>query len=152
MARVQINPQEKVLSLLSTYWTPANTDGVIPTFSKIYLLKRADAGEGDIILTKRVGTNPIENSVNGLSVVEVFVVAIDVRTMYGFHTADLNAGDNHLTKMRNEIYRILDSHFTQLGDGINTQKILDIQELSDKNTGLFREIINVELRALNSTR
>jgi len=137
------DPLASIKTILENDWTSGNTDSLTPTVDFVVNHKLVNLANGDFILLYESGEQHTSFGLGGVDWTKAQTVSIDIRTTY--KTAAITAVRAHAVKLRNEVERILKANIT--GDA-NYQQILPLrtQDLSDKNQGLGRFVIDCELK------
>jgi len=142
-----IDEVQAVLDLLSAGWLVANTDNKKPTFKRIIDIKVVPSnshGYYAYVLGYELN-NTVRSSGLGGRDEQIVTIALDIRT-------DGNAvtdGRQHALKIRDEVYRIIKTNYgKKLSSKYDRLQVTDGgKDLSDKMKGLYRHIVQVELRA-----
>lgn len=127
-----------VKNLLQSEWNSSNTLGRTPTIGVIYDYKMIDIRLKDWVLVYEAGVAHNFAGIGGREFDVQARVSIDTRT---------SNSEMH-EKMRAEIERIIRNNISHSGYLIIG--IVDERDLSDKMKGLYRYVIDVELRKIDS--
>lgn len=142
-----IDEVQAVLDLLSNNWVSSNTDNKKPTFKRIIDIKvvpQNSHGYYAYVLGYEVN-NTVRSSGLGGKDEQIVTIALDIRTD-GNSVTD---GRLHALNIRDEVYRVLKTKYgTRLSSKYDRLQVTDGgKDLSDKMKGLYRHIVQVELRA-----
>ena len=123
---------------MTTNWNSTNTNDRTPLIKRIFDQKWYDAKTNDLVLIYKTSSNEAITDVgyNGINVTDT--ISIDIRTMQS---------RDQLIKMRNEVRRIIYNNKSNI-TGYDYMKVIRKTDLCDKSIGLYREVIDVELRRL----
>lgn len=141
------DPLQTVLDLLSTNWTSANTDNKTPTFIKVTQYKKTDFGsQQDWIIAQRANLESTPAGIGAAHKHESYNFNLDVK-VYDF------TNEQHWLNVMEEIKRILESKkISPSSDYLILEFDGNGPDLSDKNRGLWRQLIPIQLKRYNVVR
>lgn len=137
-----------VVNLLIEKWNPENV-GETPDIKLVYDLKRVDLIDKSTVLIYQVNTNETINSIGATTKEVVETVTIDIRT---------TVSRDRLIEIEKEVRRILETHFKNITDAVDTKLVWDLVapsssiDRSDKSIKLYRYTMDVNLTAFATRR
>jgi hypothetical protein len=140
---------DSVDTLITNGWTSANTDSITPGIAVIYELNRIDLGaNADKIYIYESGFTSKENAFGAVSEQSVRRVSIDLRTTGAVSAV---SAKDHFDKMKTELKRVLNNNIKSPFTGVDVMQIVSGQNLSNRQTKIYRYVYDVELRRFNTT-
>lgn len=141
------DPMQTVLALLSSNWTPSNTDSKTPKFLKITDRKRYDFDENDdVIFAQRPITEIAPAGIGPANKHEFENFNLDIR-VWG---SDQEA---HFLNVIEEVKKILESKkVNPSADYLILEYDGSGQDMSDKMHKVWRKIMPVQIRRYNISR
>ena len=146
-----VDSTQIILDLLKNNWNSGNTDGLLPTFKKIFEQPKTDYDfnkSRDYIL----GYSPTEESeeagIGNNSFEDTFTtVIIDVRSMNRTQDSSIDrTDDSHILKVKDEINRILKTNKVNPDPNVSElRSTQQWQEHNDRYRGIFRLVKTLEL-------
>jgi len=135
------DPISKMVTLLTSSWTAANTGNVTPTIANVTTKKRIS---GDSVLLHNISNVPVDNASGASSKKRSTVIALTARTFTSFEQAML---------MKEEIESIVGANeIDPFGDqSFDIMDISDIQENQEETRIYFSVKILVKLEQFNLT-
>lgn len=125
---------EVVKTILIDNWNPSNTMGVTPVIDMILDRPKVDLRQADFILLYNTGASPVTHSAMK-TFDHTWSVSIDLRTIL----------KTKYDLYRAEIRRIIESKYILPADGYHRLYTVRDLDLSDKQKGLCRRVIDVAI-------
>jgi len=124
-----------ILNQLYASWNKSNTDGALPIFKKAFEVKKTQFratmdwviaySTSDVITPQGLGTSEREN----------ILISVDIRTA---------KSRDHSLKLRDEVLRIIRENKNYTGIKFNNLFVRNIQDLTNKLTGMYRFVIDID--------
>lgn len=146
------DPIASVKTLLTSNWNktlltsnPPNTDSITPIIDAIYNYKRLDGNRNQSAIWI-YSPSAQSSEFPGLGKTTegtVDSISIDIRTFLS---------REHLVNLLDEVKRIMDGNIISPDSDYHTWVRKGVTDLTDKNYGLFRYVVECELEVLLKTR
>lgn len=133
-----------VKNLLVANWISDNTDSLTPEIMVIMDAKTISLADYDYILLYEVDEGVDPFGIGAKEWAHERIVSIDIRTRY--KRAEITAIRAHLTKIKDEVFRIFKANVTNPDADHHLAMIKRKRDLSDKSIGLGRIVVDVSLK------
>lgn len=134
-----------VKTLLTAQWTAGNTDSLTPTIDFVVNRKLVDAANGDWVLLYEVDEGIDPFGIGGSEWAHDNIISCDIRTTY--KRVPIDQIRPHLIKVKDEVLRILKANVADPDGDFALAVLRRKKDLSDKNLGVGRMVIDVALRS-----
>ena len=137
------DPLGLMIDMMDDNWDKSTTDGISPTVGRIFDYKELDMANNDYILVYSYDEGFAAFDISATSFHQQPFISLDIRTTFKTNPISLMRG--HLSRMKDEVYRILKANIKDPGYTYRLLKPVRVRDMTDKRIGMGRIIIDIEL-------